>query len=166
MQKDSALRSEITNEQIKKLREFMMFYTDGTDDNGEIDYEKIIHNANFNMGEAAVDINGLIFQEKLKLEKFEDEYRKLRRDVYEKTMNTRYAWTPTQKGVEIMVDGDETLSTIKHKMEKQRLYVEFLTQCQETIRYYPRNMNCMVNAINAGIEHGQLVFKDGKMVFV
>ena len=157
MIKDSSLGKNLVNEQIKKLREFMMFYTDSTDDNGDVDLDKILHNSAYNMGEAAVELCGLIFQEKLKLEKFEDEYRKMRRQIYETTMNTRYAWTPTQKGVEIMVEGDETLSTLKNKMEKQRLYVDFLTQCQETVRYYPKNAQCLINVASYGKEIGKIL---------
>lgn len=163
---DTGLSANVTNEQIKKLRDFMMFYLDSTDDKGNIDLEKIIHNSTYNMGEAIVQINGLIFQEKIKLENYEDMYRKKRKELYENTMNTRYAWTPTSKGVEIMVDGDENMSGIKSKMEKQRLYVEFLTQCQEAMRYYPRNVDCLVHAVNTCVEFGKLVIKDGKMVFV
>lgn len=157
MLKSSELRANVTNEQIKKLRDFMMFYLDSTDDEGKISLDKIMNNATYNMGEAAAEICGLIFQEKLKLEKFEDEYRRKRREVYEATMNTRYAWTPTTKGVEIMVEGDETLSKIKHNMEKQRLYIEFLTDCQEAIRYYPRNAQSLINIASYGKEIGQIL---------
>ena len=157
MLQNSELRKHVENKEIKKLRDFMMFYLDSTDDEGKISLDKIMNNATYNMGEAAAEICGLLFQEKLKLETYEDEYRRKKREVYETTMNTRYAWSPTSEGVRIMVDGDEQLSEIKHNMEKQRLYIEFLTQCQEAIRYYPRNAKALIDVASYGKEIGQLL---------
>ena len=67
------------------------------------------------------------------------------------------AWTPTNEGVRIMVEGDEDISTLKKKMETQRLYVEMLANAQETVRYYPRNAQCLVNVATYGKEIGKIL---------
>lgn len=153
----SELSTKISSKAIENLRSYMSKTLDSVDDNGNISLDKIMNNTTQNMGNAAAELCGLIFQEKAKLETMEDLYRKKRKEIYELTMNTRYAWSPTQKGVEIMVDGDQTLSTIKRKVEIQRLYVELLGQYQECIRYYPRNAQTLINIASYGKEIGQIL---------
>lgn len=157
MKKENELGKLLTNDQIKNLRKFMTETLDSTKDNGEPDLEKILYNATYNMGEGAVEIAGLLFQEKVKLENLEDAYRKAKKAKYEETMNTRMAWTPTNEGVRIMVEGDDDISTLKKKMETQRLYVEMLSNAQETVRYYPRNAQCLINVATYGKEIGKIL---------
>jgi hypothetical protein len=153
---NSELRKAITNPKVQKLRDWLMFYLDSTNDDGKIDLDKIINNATYNMGEAAAEIGGLIFQEKLKLKQYERAYDEARAKVYEATMSTRYAWPVTKDGAEIMVNGDVDLNKIKYDMDKQKLYVEFLMQSQENIRYYARNAKAMVDMAKFGQETGML----------
>lgn len=156
MKKDSMLGAKIENEEIKKLRDFFMFYLDSTDDEGKVDLNKIINNATYNMGEAGLQLCGVIFQEKLKLRSFEEIYKKKRSEVYTFISENRLTWQPTQKGVEILVEGDPKLSEVRKQYENQKLYVEFLEQCQEKIRYYPRNAKDIVDMAKYGMETGLL----------
>jgi hypothetical protein len=55
-----------------------------------------------------------------------------------------------------MVNGDVDLNKIKYDMDKQKLYVEFLMQSQENIRYYARNAKAMVDMAKFGQETGML----------
>lgn len=153
---DNELEHRITNKQVQTLRDWIMFYLDSTNDKGQIDLDKIINNATYNMGEAAAEIGGLILQEKLKLKTYERAYDEARAKVYETTMSTRYAWPVTKDGAEIMINGDANLNEIKYKRDKQSLYVEFLMQCQEHIRYYARNAKAMVDMAKFGQETGML----------
>ena len=157
MHPESETRKLIKNEEIKKLREFMMKTLDSTDDKGQPDLEKIIYNATYNMGEGAIEIAGLAFQEQLKLEMLEDTYRKKRAETYRATMTDRIGWNPTAEGVRTMVDGDIEMSELKLKMEKQRQYVEFLRECQETIRKYPMNAASLVKVATFGKEIGKII---------
>lgn len=156
-EQENDLGKLITNEQIKNLRAFLTQTLDSTKPNGEPDMEKILYNATYNMGEGAVEIAGLLFQEKVKLENLEDAYRKAKKAKYEETMNTRMGWSPTNEGVRIMVEGDETISDLKKKLEKQRLYVEMLANAQEIVRYYPRNAQSLVNVATYGKEIGKII---------
>jgi hypothetical protein len=156
MKKDNMLGAKIENEEIKKLRDFFMFYLDSTDDEGKVDLNKIINNATYNMGEAGLQLCGVIFQEKLKLRSFEEIYKKKRSEVYTFISENRLTWQPTQKGVEILVEGDPKLSEVRKQYENQKLYVEFLEQCQEQIRYYPRNAKDIVDMAKYGTETGLL----------
>lgn len=153
---ENELVHRITNGEVKKLHKWIMFYLDSTNKEGKIDLDKIINNATYNMGEAAAEIGGLILQEKLKLKTYERAYDEARAKVYETTMSTRYAWPVTKDGAEIMINGDVKLNDIKYQRDKQSLYVEFLLQCQEHIRYYARNAKAMVDMAKFGQETGML----------
>jgi predicted SpoU family rRNA methylase len=84
-------------------------------------------------------------------------YRKAKKAKYEETMNTRMGWSPTNEGVRIMVEGDDSISELKKKLEKQRLYVEMLANAQEIVRYYPRNAQSLVNVATYGKEIGKII---------
>ncbi|MCQ2123276.1 MAG: hypothetical protein MJZ25_03745 [Fibrobacter sp.] len=157
MKQDSKVRNMLNNEQIKRLREFMMETLDSNDENGRPDLQKIMYNATYNMGEGAMEIGGLILQEKIKLEELEDTLRKTRKQIYEETMHTRLPFNPNAEGVKTMVDGNETISSLTMKVNKQKAYIEFLGNCQEAIRYYPRNANSLVTVANYGREHGMII---------
>lgn len=157
MIKDSKLNNLIADEEIRKLRDFLAETLDSTGEDGLPSLEKIKYNATFNMGEGAVDIGTLLFQEKNKLETMEDEYRVAKREKYENIMNERMAFNPTSEGVRIMVDGDPILSKKKLELENQRLYVELLVSMQETIRYYPRNAQHLINVATFGKDIGRIL---------
>ncbi len=144
------------NEQIRNLRDYFMKTLDCTDDNGDYDLGKMINNAAINMGEAGIELCGLLLQEKMKLRTLEENYNQKRRVVYKDLCETRMGWQPTQRGVDIMVDGDAELSDIRKEFENQKLYVEFLEQCQEQVRYFPRNVKDIVDASKYGMETGIL----------
>jgi hypothetical protein len=144
------------NEHIKTLRDYFMKTLDCTDEHGDYDLGKMINNAAINMGEAGIELCGLLLQEKLKLRTFEETFNQKRRAVYKDICENRMAWQPTQKGIEIMVDGDSELSDIRKEYENQKLYVEFLEQCQEQVRYFPRNVKDIVDAAKYGMETGIL----------
>ena len=157
MIKENKLNNLIEDDEIKKLRDFLVETLDSTGEDGLPSLEKIKYNATFNMGEGAAEIGTLVFQEKNKLETMEDEYRVARRIKYEKIMNDRMAFNPTSEGVRIMVDGDPMLSSQKKELENQRLYVELLVSMQETIRYYPRNAQHLINVATFGKDIGKIL---------
>lgn len=157
MIKDSKLNNLLEDEEIKKLRAFVIDTLDSTGEDGLPSLEKIKYNATYNMGEGAAEIGSILYQEKNKLETMEDEYRVARKTKYERIMNERMAFNPTSEGVRIMVDGDPALSKQKKELENQRLYVEFLTNMQETIRYYPRNAQHLINVATFGKDIGKLM---------
>lgn len=156
MDANSELNKEIENKHIKNLRDYFMRTLDSTDDNGNYDLDKMINNAAVNMGEAGIQLCGLLFQEKLKLRTLEEAYNKKKSEVYTHISENRLNWQPTSKGVEILVDGDPALSVIRKEYENQKLYVAFLEQCQEHVRYYPRNVKDIVDAARYGMETGLL----------
>lgn len=156
MDANSELNKEIENKHIKNLRDYFMRTLDSTDDNGNYDLDKMINNAAVNMGEAGIQLCGLLFQEKLKLRTLEEAYNKKKSEVYTHISENRLTWQPTSKGVEILVDGDPALSVIRKEYENQKLYVAFLEQCQEHVRYYPRNVKDIVDAARYGMETGLL----------
>ena len=144
------------NEHIKTLRNYFMKTLDCTDEHGDYDLGKMINNASINMGEAGIELCGLLLQEKLKLRTFEETFNQKRRAVYTDICENRMKRQPTQKGIEIMVDGDAKLSEVRKEYENQKLYVEFLEQCQEQVRYFPRNVKDIVDAAKYGMETGIL----------
>lgn len=157
MIKDSALAKQLTNKEIQKLREFMMFYMDSTDEEGEVDLGKIINNAAYNMGEAAVQIAGVIYQEKLKLDNMENLVKKARKAALEKLKESKMGWIPNAKETDIMVEGEDNVIQLSHDLVKQKLYIEFLTQCQVKIREYPMAAASLVKVASYGKEIGKIL---------
>lgn len=157
MATESTISKLVTDEQVRKVRDFLMKTLDSVNEKGEPDLEKILYNATYNMGHAAIEIAGLVMQEKLKLESLQKQYRERRKVVYEETMTTRMGWTPTQGGVQTMLDGDENLSTLKSKIDRQTEYIEFLRAAQEQIRYYPRNAKALIEVATFGKEIGKII---------
>lgn len=147
----------LDNENLKRIRAYLMQTLDSTDDNGQPDLEKIMYNATYNMGEGAIQIGGLLLQEQIKLDELEQQERELRKKIYEETMTTRMAFTPTNEGVKTMVNGDATLSALTSKIARQKYYIEFLRAAQENVRYYPRNAKALIEVATFGKEIGKII---------
>lgn len=170
--KQNDLNAQISNISIKKVRDFLLQSLDSTDDNGEPDLKKIIHNATYNMGEVAIEIGGLIMQERLKRDGIAKQLREKRSEAYQELQTTRMGWTPTQSGIQIMLDGstdverDEngvplkdahSVSELTSMLARQDDYIDFLKAAQEQIRYYPKNAKYLVDISNVGREIGKLI---------
>jgi hypothetical protein len=171
MIKDDKLAKEITNPRIKEIRDFMSFYLDSTKEDGTPDFEKMINNAAYNMGEAAAQINALILQEASKLERLTTAYNVRRREVLEDLKTSHIGWTTNAKETEIMVDGGWdspndfkdgervrlNIADLKQKMNKQALYVDFLKQCRDNIANYSMRVGTLVKAAQYCKDHGIMV---------
>ena len=166
--------SQLTvDKQIKLVRDFLSKTLDSTNERGEPDLRKIVYNGTYNMGSAAIEIAGLVMQEKRKLEKITAKYRVKKAKVLERLRNTRLGWGPSQGEIQTMVDGntqinidgefednhddDESLTRLKSKMENQQNYIDFLKDAQECIRYYCRNGKALVDVYQFGMEIGKII---------
>lgn len=166
------LNDKITDISVKEVRDFLMKCLDSTDDKGEPDLDKIIHNATYNMGEYAIEIGGLVLQERIKRINIAKRLREKRSEVYQRMNTTLFSWTPTKDGIETMVNGDTTvekdadgnpikndysLSELQSMLERQDEYIEFLKFAQEQIRYYPRNAKHLIDISQFGREIGKII---------
>lgn len=165
------------NEQIIRVRDFLSKTLDSTNDDGEPDLRKIVYNGTYNMGAAAIELAGLVMQEKLKLESLVRRHREKKARVLERLHNTRMGWAPSNAEVNILaegntetgIDGDTdeergmdrtSLSELQSKIDRQQEYIEFLKAAQEQIRYYPRNAKALVDAYQFGVEIGKIIPAD------
>jgi hypothetical protein len=163
----------LTDQKIMVVRDFLSKTLDSTNDMGEPDLHKIVYNGTYNMGAAAIEMAGLIMQEKLKLESLERRYRDKRARVLERIRSTRLGWAPSMSEVQVLVDGNTEINVdgnkednsddkvsateLKSMVDRQQEYIDFLKAAQELIRYYPRNAKDLVSAYQFGVEIGKII---------
>ena len=151
----SDLPQFIDNDTVKKLSRWMKSKLETKDDSGKFDIEKMIHNATYNIGDALIEANGLVFQEQLKYDEMEGKYKEARAEKFDAMMNQRLKYEKTKDSVDLMLDGEASISAQKTALNKQKHYIENLKAFAEQVRYYPKNIDTIIQLHTIAIEAGK-----------
>ena len=163
-----------TDEKIIKVRDFLMATLDSTNEEGDPDLHKMVYNGTYNMGAAAIEMAGLVMQEKLRLESMQKMLREKKARTLERMRNTRIGWSPTNSEINTLVEGntetnidgdtDElraldkySVSKLQSMVDRQQEYIDFLKAGQEQIRYYPSNAKALTAVYQFGVEIGKII---------
>lgn len=155
---EDMIQDILSDPRVKKMRDFLSQVTDSTDDQGRPDLEKIISNGTYNIDASITgDITILILQEKIKLANLKSVYAKKKHAVYLEKQNSRYGFVPSNEGMRIMVDGDDTIADLNCKIERQELYIEFLEKCEKRVIAYKYGTDSIVEAAKLGKDTGKIL---------
>ena len=147
----------LTNKKIIELNRYMSKTLSSTDENGRPDIEKIVQNAACNMGDAFLNIDGILLQEENKLSEIENNLKNIKATTYDNMMRTKLPYEATNDGIKTMVDGQPQTLQKQHEYNQQKNYVEYLKRLISSIQYYPRNAKAMSDVAIYGIEHGTFI---------
>jgi len=147
----------VNDDVVKKLSDWMKKSLATHNDKGEIDLEKMIHNATYNMGDVGIEAAGWLFQERLKLEDMEAKYREARAIQFDDMMNKRVNYEKSKENINLILDGNANLNQLKSKINKQKNYIKFLEDYQEQIKFYASNTKEVVKLHEILVESGKLV---------
>ena len=140
---------------IEKLADWMKDKVRTKNKKGKFDVDIMLENMLENIGDGQINANGLLMQAQIQLADLEKERVALWAEEFEKLMNSRQPFEKTKDNVTMFLSGKEAIAKLDLRIKKKRAYIENLKGFADAVRYYPKNVQTILDLNSLAVESGK-----------
>lgn len=143
------------DDNIEKLADWMKDKVRTKNKKGKFDVDIMLQNMVENIGDGQINANGLLMQAQLQLADMEDDLAKKWAKQFEILMNSRQPFEKTKDNVTMYLSGKEEIADLNLRIKKKKAYIENLKGFADAVRYYPKNVQTILDLNSLAVESGK-----------
>lgn len=140
---------------VEKLADWMKAKVRTKNSNGKFDVDVMLQNMVENIGDGQINANGLLMQAQLQLADLEKERATKWGEEFEMLMNSRQPFEKTKDNVVMFLSGKADIANLDLRIKKKKAYIENLKGFADAVRYYPKNVQTILDLNSLAVESGR-----------
>lgn len=143
------------DENIEKLADWMKNKVKTKNKQGKFDIDIMLQNMVENIGDGQINANGLLMQAQLQLADMEKERATKWGEQFEKLMSSRQPFEKTKENVNMYLSGKAEIANLDVRIKKKQAYIENLKGFANAVRFYPNNVQTILELNSLAVESGK-----------
>lgn len=143
------------DENIEKLADWMKGKVKTKNKKGKFDVDIMLQNMVENIGDGQINANGLLMQAQLQLADMEKERATKWGEMFEQLMSSRQPFEKTKDNVTMYLSGKKEIANLDIRIKKKKAYIENLKGFADAVKYYPKNVQTILDLNALAVESGR-----------
>jgi hypothetical protein len=142
-------------ENVQQLVEWMKDKVRTKNKKGKFDVDIMLQNMVDNIGDGQINANGLLMQAQMQLADLERERAGKWGEMFEQLMSSRQPFEKTKDNVNMYLSGKKEIANLDLRIKKKMAYIDNLKGFADAVRYYPKNVQTILDLNALAVESGK-----------